>query len=196
MHQQRGWPGRLLRIGSWLVLTGALGVANGIPAFAAIDATLSSSRARPGDPVVLTADDYGNPKSKETWLRDNGPLPNYLVGITDFQREIARYGGQRCGTQEQHYLGRLTWLRGSGSASFRVPSVPKGDYYFQVAVPNSTPSCWRITTRAGVLTLSVTERGSLARRHLVSGWWLAAGFGISLCAIAVGARLWVARTHR
>ncbi len=119
-------------------------------------ARLSSSEGLPGDLIVLTTDDGGNPNLYAS-LAANGPQPVYLVGTSDFAKEIARYGGQRCGAPEQRYLGNLTWEGGTGSLSFRVPNVPKGDYFFELTVPHSSPSCWRIGAPSGPLVLTVHE---------------------------------------
>jgi hypothetical protein len=129
-------------------------IAVSIMALAAVDAKLSSSQARPGDPVVLTTIN-GGPS-------DNGPQPVYLVSVADFEKEIAKYGGQRCGAPEQRYLGRLTWLGEVGSLSFIVPSVPNGDYYFELTVPTSSPSCWRIGSSSGPLLLTVKDSTAVA----------------------------------
>ncbi len=124
-------------------LAAALVLILAVPALAAIAATLSSSDGHPGELIVLTTDNQGN-RSVYANLEANGPQPVYLVGTADFEKEIARYGVQRCGAPEQRDLGKLSWADGTGSLSFRVPDVPNGDYYFQFTVPNSSPSCWRI----------------------------------------------------
>ncbi len=126
-----------------LALAAALVLILAVPALAAIAATLSSSDGHPGELIVLTTDNQGN-RSVYANLEANGPQPVYLVGTADFEKEIARYGVQRCGAPEQRDLGKLSWADGTGSLSFRVPDVPNGDYYFQFTVPNSSPSCWRI----------------------------------------------------
>jgi hypothetical protein len=132
-------------------------VALAVPALAAIGATLSSSEGRPGDLIVLTTDNHGNPYVYGG-LEFNGPQPVYLVGTADFEKEVARYGVQRCGAPEQRSLGKLAWANGTGSLSFPIPNVPNGDYYFELIVPNASPSCWRIGSGSGPLLLSV--RGS------------------------------------
>ncbi len=114
------------------------------PALAAVVATLSPTTARPGDVVTLTTLE---------WV-SAGPV--YLVSTDDFQAEITKFGGQVCGAPEQHDLGRLTRKSDTGSLSFRLPDVPKGDFYFELQVQKG---CWRIGAAGGggPLVLSVAD---------------------------------------
>ena len=51
-----------------------------------------------------------------------------------------------CGGPGQHYLGKLTQKGDTGSVSFRVPEVAKGDYYFELTVQ---AGCWRVAASGG-----------------------------------------------
>jgi hypothetical protein len=107
------------------------------------------------------------------------------VGTADYEKEVARYGVQRCGAPEQRYLGELSWANGTGSLSFPIPNVPNGDYYFELTVRDASPSCWRFGSPAGPLLLNV--KGSTATasrlpnpaRQLASGMAPWAGFVIA-----------------
>ena len=113
------------------------------PALAAVSATLSPTTATPGDIVTLTT---------QEWV-SAGPV--YLVSAHDFETEIARFGGQVCGAPEQRYLGRLTERSDTGSLSFRLPDVPKGDFYFELQVQKG---CWRVAaSEGGPLVLTVAD---------------------------------------
>jgi len=154
-------PTNLSKPATALVFAAALFVALAVPASAAIDATLSPSEGHPGELIVLTTDNQGNPFVYAN-LEANGPQPVYLVGSADFEKEIARYGGQRCVAPEQRYLGKLTWANGTGSLSFPIPDVPNGDYYFEFTVPNASPPCWRMGGPSGSLVLTVKGSAGLA----------------------------------
>ena len=139
---------------------GALGLAAALTitlapsALAAVSATLSQTTGQPGDAMTLTT---------REWV-SAGPV--YLVSASDFQAEIAKFGGQVCGAPEQHYLGKLTQRGNSGYLSFRLPDVPPGDYYFELRVQTGgsalsagTTQCWRVGAAGlGPLVLSVTNR--------------------------------------
>lgn len=121
-------------------LAAAASLVAGVPVLAAIVATLSASQANPGELVVLTTDDLGH-GSLYDGLASEGRQPVYLVGTTELDHEVANHRGLACGAAKQYYLGRLTWSGDVGSLSFRVPDVPKGDYYFLIAIRRG---CWRI----------------------------------------------------
>src|SRR5713226_5530216 len=79
-------PTNLSRPVTALALAAATFVALAVPALAAIGATLSSSEGRPGDLIVLTTDNHGNPYVYGG-LEFNGAQPVYLVGTADFEKE-------------------------------------------------------------------------------------------------------------
>jgi hypothetical protein len=114
------------------------------PAFAAVWATLSPTAGQPDDVITLTTLE---------WV-SAGPV--YLISTDDFQAGIARFGGQVCGnSRAQHYLGRLTQQGDTGSLSFRVPEVARGDYYFELTVQ---AGCWRVgASGGGPLVLKVSD---------------------------------------
>jgi len=124
-----------------------------IPALAAIEARLSSSVARPGDLLTLTTES-ADPNAYADLARD-GHQSVYLIGAADLFKAAERDGFLRCDARELRYLGRMTWKDGTGSISFRVPDVPKGEYYFGFAPAESATQCWRIG--AGPLVVRAQE---------------------------------------
>lgn len=174
----------MLKAGVAVGLSVGLLLAVAVPALAAIDATLSTPAARPWDLVVLSTDDHSNAYAYGD-LAANGPESVYLVSTSDFAKEIARYGFQRCPAPEQRYLGKLTWSGDSGTLSFRVPNVPRGDYYFELLVPYSSPQCWRIGASSGPLVLAVEAAKPVPARQAAAGQshagmdqWAAAVIGV------------------
>lgn len=145
---------RVLKAAVGLGLFVGLLLAMAVPALAAMDATLSSAVARPGESVVLTTDDHGHPYAYGDLAAGNQPV--YLVSTSDLDKEVARYGFQRCPAPEQRYLGKLTWVGDSGTLSFKVPNVSSGEYYFELLVSSSSPQCWRIGDGAGPRPLMLT----------------------------------------
>jgi hypothetical protein len=119
-----------------------------VTAFAAMDATLSSSRARPGDTVLLLTDDH-----KGTWnyksLSSEDHQRIYLAPTTGNATEA-------CGGPGSQLLGRLKWRGNAGGVVFVVPSLPSGDYWLFM---ETSHQCWRIAGATGatheVLVLSV-----------------------------------------
>jgi hypothetical protein len=176
-------------VGAGLGLATALSFALAVPALAAIEAGLSSSVAQPGVRVTLTTQDNGHLTAYAD-LVTYGPEPVYIVSTTDFEKETARSGSQRCGAPEQRYLGKLTWVGDTGSLSFRVPDVPKGDYYFELTVPYALPQCWRIGGTSGALVLTI-EPGAAPPDRRVPGnagtlTWAAALIGVGALVVAGG----------
>jgi hypothetical protein len=129
-----------------LTLTGivALSLASATPVAAAIVGSLTSTQARPGDQVTLTAQSLAGQTQTV-----------YLISTADFEGQIARFGRQVCNTAGQFALGSFTWGAETGSLTFTVPDVAGGEYYFQVHVPNTSPDCWRIGGGSGPLVLTV-----------------------------------------
>lgn len=108
-------------------------LATPVTAFAAMDATLSSSHARPGDIVFLLTDDHTG-----TW--------NYtLASSEDYQPiYLAPTRGnptEACGGPSSKLLGRLEWRGNAGEVVFIVPSLPSGDYSLFM---ETADQCWRI----------------------------------------------------
>jgi hypothetical protein len=132
--------GAAFRISIACSLAAAVSLVAGVPVLAAIVATLSASQANPGELVVLTTDNLGQGGLYDA-LASEGRQPVYLASTIEVNNEVADHGGLVCGASKQHYLGRLTWSGDVGSLSFRVPDVPKGDYYFLIAVRRG---CWRM----------------------------------------------------
>jgi hypothetical protein len=165
----------MLKAAIGLGLSVGLLVAAAAPALAAIDATLSTTAARPGESVVLASDDHGHPYAYGD-LAASGPESVYLVSASDLDKEIARYGFQRCPAPEQHYLGKLTWVGDSGTLSFKVPNVSSGDYYFELLVPYSSPQCWRVGGGSGPLVLAVraTTAPAAVQSHAGMSLWVVA----------------------
>lgn len=176
-------------IAAGLGLAAALSFALAIPALAAIEAGLSTSVAQPGARVTLTTQDNGHLTAYSD-LVAHGPEPVYIVSTTDFEKEIARYGSQRCGAPEQRFLGKLTWVGDTGSLSFSVPDVPKGDYYFELTVPYASPQCWRIGGPSGALVLTIEQGAGPSSRSVPANagtpMWAAALIGVGALVVAGG----------
>jgi hypothetical protein len=176
-------------VAAGLGLAAALALALAIRALAAIEAGLSTSVAQPGVRVTLTTQDNGHLTAYSD-LVSNGPEPVYIVSTTDFEKEIARYGSQRCGAPEQRYLGKLTWVGDTGSLSFSVPHVPNGDYYFELTVPYASPQCWRIGGPSGALVLTIEQGDGPSGRSLPANagtpLWEAALVGVGALVVAGG----------
>jgi|SRR5580693_5451305 hypothetical protein len=143
--------------------TGSLGLAWALvlalasPADAAIFASLSSPYGRPGDKVVLTTNDFGN-RSAYSDLAAQTSQPVYLIGLTDYDQMLAKYGQHTCGIQGETRLGLLTWKGDVGNLTFEIPNVPKGGYFFLVDVDDGAqPPCWRMGGSDGPLTFTVGD---------------------------------------
>lgn len=150
--------GSAWRFAGSLGLAGLLAIVLAIPANAAIFAMLSSPYGRPGDEIVLTTDDFGNHGAYRD-LATHAPQPLYLIGLTDYSQMLAHYGQHVCGTPGQTRLGLLRWHGDVGSATFTIPDVPKGDYFFLINVDaNAQPPCWRMGGSGGPLTLTVGDQ--------------------------------------
>jgi hypothetical protein len=176
-------------VAAGLGLAAALSFVLAIPALAAIEAGLSTSVAQPGVRVTLATQDNGHSTAYSD-LVAYGPEPVYIVSTRDFEKEIARYGSQRCGAPEQRYLGKLTWVGDTGSLSFSVPNVPKGDYYFELTVPYASPQCWRIGGPSGPLVLTI-DQGAEPSGGPVAGsartpTWLATLIGVGALIVVAG----------
>jgi hypothetical protein len=132
-----------------LVIAGAvaLSVFWARPAAAAIIGSITPSEAQPGDRVTLMAQ---GPAGQTQTV--------YLIGIADFERQIARYGHQVCSTPGQYPIGSITWKGPAGSLAFNVPRVAGGRYYLQVKVRNVSPDCWRIASQGEAVVLTVIAR--------------------------------------
>ncbi len=176
-------------VGGGLGLAVALSFVLSIAALAAIEAGLSTSVAQPGVRVTLTTQDNGHLTAYGD-LVTYGPDPVYIVSTTDFEKEIARSGSQLCGAPEQHYLGKLTWVGDTGSLSFSVPDVPKGDYYFELIVPYASPQCWRIGGPSGPLVLTIEQgtgrSGTSVPANAGTPRWAAALIGVVALVVAGG----------
>jgi hypothetical protein len=171
-------------VAAGLGMAAALSFALTIPAVAAVEAGLSTSVAQPGVRVTLTTQDNGHLTAYSD-LVTYGPEPVYMVSTTDFAKEIAR-----CGAPEPRYLGKLTWVGDTGSLSFSVPNVPKGDYYFELTVPYASPQCWRIGGPSGPLVLTI-DQGAGPSGGSVPGSagtpiWVVALIGVGAFVVAGG----------
>ncbi len=123
------------------------------PVVAAIDATVSPTDGRAGDDITFATGHSGSPQADSSLEGKTGSL--YLISTSDFERQVARFGYQVCGSQGAHPLGSLSWKAGVGTLTFRIPEVSGGRYYFQIEVGNARPSCWRVGGAGGSLILTV-----------------------------------------
>jgi hypothetical protein len=107
-------------------------------ALAAMDATLSSTHARPGDSVLLLTEDY-----KGTWTYDGLSAENhqsiYLAPTTGAWADA-------CGDVGSQRIGRLQWRGNTAGLSFVVPSLPLADYWLFM---ETSGQCWRIAGQQG-----------------------------------------------
>ena len=129
---------RRVRFVAVVILVVAAVLATPLAAFAAMDATLSSSHARPGDFVLLLTDDH-----KGTW--------NYkLLSAEDHQRiylaPTTRDPAVACGGPGSQLVGTLEWRGNAGGVVFVVPSLPSGDYWLFMEPDRE---CWRVAGRIG-----------------------------------------------
>ncbi len=131
-----------------VVLAATMFVATPLTAFAAMDAMLSSSHARPGDSVLLLTDDH-----KGTWnyklLSSEGYQQIYLAPTTGNPAEA-------CGGPNSQMVGSLEWRRNAGGVVFVVPNLPVADYWLFM---ETSGQCWRIVGGSGashaILVLSI-----------------------------------------
>ncbi len=106
--------------------------------FAAMDATLSSSHARPGDFVLLLTDDHQGTWNYEL-LSTKGHQPIYLAPATGNRAEA-------CGGPGSQLVGMLQWRGNSGGVHFVVPDLPTGEYWLFMQPDGQ---CWRVAAGAG-----------------------------------------------
>ena len=136
-----------------LSLAVAMVLMTSVPSTAAMDASLSSAHARPGDWILLLSDDHNG-----TWdyhsLAAAGSQAIYLAPVSG---DV----GVACSGQS---VGRLAWRGNRGGVAFRVPNLPPGVYNLFIDVADASPSCWGI---AGGLTI-----GSVAadNQAVAAGW--------------------------
>ncbi|MFI5284203.1 MAG: hypothetical protein ACHQ0J_13890 [Candidatus Dormibacterales bacterium] len=104
-----------------------------VTAYAAMDATLSSDHARPGDWVLLLTDD-NNGKAIYDDLSAEG---NQLIYLAPTAGEFTA----GCGGSGAKMVGRLAWRGNRGGVAFRVPTLPLGTYYLFM---ETHAQCWRI----------------------------------------------------
>jgi hypothetical protein len=137
-------------------------LATPITAFAAMDATLSSGHARPGDMVLLLTDDHNRSASYQGLATENHQ-PIYLAPTAvDFM--------QACDGPASQPVGRLEWRGNAGGVVFVVPSLPFADYWLFM---KTSGQCWRIasTTGASREVLVLTIGSTPADNQDVAGRW-------------------------
>src|SRR2546423_40266 len=120
-----------------LVLALAMVLETAAPAFAAMDATLSSDHGRPGDAVLLMSDDH-NGRGTYWGLSTENHQSIFLA-------PIGADPAKGCSGPDGRMLGHLEWRGNAGGVSFLVPSLPFGDYWFFML---TSGQCWRI---AGII---------------------------------------------
>jgi hypothetical protein len=151
-----------------VVLTAAVVLVTPITAFAAMDATLSSSHARPGDTILLLTDDH-----KGTW--------NYkLLSTEDHQRiYLAPTSGnpaEACGGPGSQTVGGLEWRGNAAGVAFVVPSLPFADYWLFM---QTSGQCWRLAggTGASMAILVLSIGNTAADNQDVAARWTADSLG-------------------
>jgi LPXTG-motif cell wall-anchored protein len=119
---------------------------------AAMDASLSSAHARPGDWILLLSDDHNG-----TWdhhsLSAAGRQAIYLAPASGDD-------GAACTGQS---VGRLEWRGNRGGVAFRVPNLPPGVYNVFIDVVDASPSCWGITGGLTIGSVAADNQAVAAR---------------------------------
>jgi len=111
-----------------------------ISALAAMDATLSSTHARPGDFVLLLTDDH-----KGTWHYDGlSAESNQAIYLAATTSDAA----QACTGPGSQTVGRLQWRGNAAGLTFQVPSLPPADYWLFM---ETHAQCWRVAGQTGGL---------------------------------------------
>lgn len=114
-----------------LSLAVAMLLVTSVTSVAAMDASLSSAHARPGDWILLLSDDHNG-----TWdyhsLSAAGRQAIYLSPVSG--DDAAACTGQS--------VGRMEWRGNRGGVAFRVPNLPPGVYKVFIDVVDASPSCW------------------------------------------------------
>lgn len=147
-----------------LLLDAAMLLLTPMSALAAMDATLSSSHARPGDHVLLLTEDY-----RGTWNYDGLSAEShqaiYLAATTSDP-------AQACSGPGTQMVGRLQWRGNAAGLSFIVPTVAFADYWVFM---NTHQQCWRIGYQPGGLhqPLILTVGTSPADNQDVAKRWTA-----------------------
>lgn len=109
-------------------------------AFAAMDATLSSTHARSGDAVLLLTEDHSGTWDYSSLSTENNQRI-YLALVT------AAYPTGVCDGPAGRLVGELQWRGNAGGVAFMVPSLSTGDYWLFM---QTRGQCWRIAgTTAG-----------------------------------------------
>jgi hypothetical protein len=129
------------------------------PTLAAMNATLSITQGYAGLKAKLMTDDYGN-STAYNFIANQPPQPVYLIAVEEEVRDLNQFGAFVCGTGAQARIGQLKWADDTGTLSFVVPKLPKGEYHFLIYVgPGvSDPPCWRLDGPKGPLTLTIADR--------------------------------------
>lgn len=112
-----------------------------ITALAAMNATLSSSHARPGDSVLLLTDDH-NGKWRYEGLSAENQQPIYLAPTTGSWADA-------CGGPGSQMVGTLQWRGNAAGLAFMVPRLPPADYWVFM---KTHEQCWRVAGALGQLS--------------------------------------------
>jgi hypothetical protein len=124
-----------------VLVAAALVLLTPMSALAAMNATLSSTHARPGDSVLLLTDDL-----KGTWqyegLSTENRQPIHLAPITGSWADA-------CGGAGSQMVGRLQWRGNAAGVTFIVPNLPLADYWLFM---ETNSQCWRVGGVVGRLS--------------------------------------------
>jgi hypothetical protein len=107
-----------------------------VTAVAAMDATLSSAHARPGDSVLLLTDDHNGAGNYGSLASENHQSI-YLASTT----AAGNWSADGCTGAGYQMVGQLQWRGNAGGLALSVPSVPPGDYWLFM---KTHEQCWRI----------------------------------------------------
>jgi hypothetical protein len=134
-----------------------------VDVFAAMDATLSSAHARPGDAVLLLTDDHRGTWDYSGLAAENHQLI-YLYPVSD------SFPASACGEARSRLVGALSWRDNTGGVAFSVPDLPEGPYWLFM---QTVGQCWRIagTTMNGQAPLLLLIGTTPAENQKAAKQW-------------------------
>jgi hypothetical protein len=148
-----------------VLAVGAIVLLSPISAVAAMDATLSSTHARPGDSVLFLTDDHSG-RGRYGGLSAEDQQPIYLIPRT------SEFNATACDGPSSWMIGKLQWRANAAGLAFVVPQLPLADYWLFMKTQGQ---CWRVGGQTGgshgplILTVGTTpaDNQDVARRWTV-----------------------------